>query len=91
MKKQQKIQAGLLNIRLEKKPDKYIGPKVVSIDTKLVQIKAKNFLKEVNSGDVTNAIIIFMHTNKKGEVYTTWSNERTAYELRRVTRLYEDI
>lgn len=77
-----------LNIRCEKKPGKYKGPKLVYIDQKLVEMKAKELDRLIRSGDVTDVIIITKSKTGKHWATTTLCNERTVYELDRVRNAY---
>lgn len=75
------------NIRLEKKPDEYKGPKLVAIDSKAVQIQINKLQKLHNTGDVTDVVILAKCKIGHHKVWTTLSNERTVYELDRVKQI----
>lgn len=68
-----------LNIRIEKKPEKYKGPKVVCIEKIITEHASRFFHKHVNES--RNMLIICIKRSGKRHVYSTFTDEDSVAQL----------
>jgi hypothetical protein len=77
--------AKLKNIRLEKKPEEYIGPKVVEIDVRFRERAMKAFARNIDLA--TNIIIIFEQPHRN-YVFTSLSDNDSIAKIERVKHAF---
>lgn len=76
-----------INLRIEKKSDKYIGPKLVDINTHRINHHLSELQTMVK--DLTGIIIIGVRNKKTGKnhLWTTLDSENTVYHLEAVKKV----